>query len=53
VEGGFTYIRIEFVPGPVKTEDEGTIVMRFGNDFKVALSLREIGWRFGELSVGI
>ena len=39
VEGGVTYIRVEFIPCPVKTEDQGAIVVRFGNDFKVPLSL--------------
>ena len=53
VEGRVTYIRVKFVPCPVKTEDQGTIVVRFGNDFKVALSLGEIGWRFSKLPVGI
>ena len=53
VEGRVTYIRVEFVPGPVKTEDQGTIVVRFGNDFKVVVSLGESGWRFCEFPVGV
>lgn len=53
VGGKVTYIRVEFIPGPVKTEDQGTIVVRFGNDFKVPLGLGEVGWRFSKLPVGI
>ena len=48
VRGKFTYIRVKFVSGAVKTEDQGTIVMRFRDNLEIT---QKGSWRIGKLSV--
>ena len=52
VDNRFTYVSIKLVAGPVETEDQGAIVVRFGNNLVVPLTSRDGCRRFCEFSVG-